>query len=285
MKQSHTELGIASSPQVSTRPSQKSLRATQPSAPRNDEDVESIAWQSLRYNLAVMTSEARSKAAVRIKALIFDFDGLILDTETPDYQVWQSIYREHGFELPDDEWGKIVGGWGISTFDAAEYLSLLSQGRLDSVSLRDRHRSENHALIHTQPILPGIMDTIHEAKRLGLKVAIASSSPHSWVDTHAKRLGIFDYFDKIICEDEVGIGRTKPNPDVFLLALKQLQVQNDEAIVFEDSPNGVKAAKSAGIFVVAVPNQVTSLLPIEGANLTLTSLTDLSLHELLNKVK
>ncbi|HKY56232.1 MAG TPA: hypothetical protein VJM08_18080, partial [Anaerolineales bacterium] len=92
---------------------------------------------SLRYNLTVMTSEA----ALRIKALIFDFDGLILDTETPDFRVWQAIYQEHGFELPHDEWGKIVGGWGLSFFDAAEHLTLLSQGRLDTLSLRDRHRS------------------------------------------------------------------------------------------------------------------------------------------------
>src|SRR6266498_4096232 len=213
---------------------------------------------------------ARRKAAVRIKALIFDFDGLILDTETPDYQTWQSIYREHGFELPQEEWGKIIGGWGLSTFDAAAHLSLLVQGRLDSVSLRDRHRSESSTLMLSQPVLPGVVDMLREAKRLGLKLAIASSSPHSWVDTHVKRLGIFDYFDKIICEDEAGIGRTKPNADLFLMALKLLQVQKDEAIVFEDSPNGVKAARSAGIFVVAVPNPVTALLPLEHANLRLT---------------
>jgi len=221
----------------------------------------------------------------QIKALIFDFDGLILDTETPDYQTWQSIYREHGFELPDDEWGKIVGGWGISTFDAAAHLSVLSQGRLDSVSLRDRHRSEAFALMLSQPVLPGVIETLREAKRLGLKLAIGSSSPHSWVDTHAKRLGIFDYFDAVVCEDEVGIGRTKPYPDVYLTALKQLQVQKNEAVVFEDSPNGVRAARTAGIFVVAIPNPVTSLLTFEGANLTLRSLKDLSLHDLLNKVK
>ena len=221
----------------------------------------------------------------RIKALIFDFDGLILDTETPDYQTWQSIYRDHGFELPQDEWGKIVGGWGISTFDAAAHLSLLSQGRLDSVSLRDRHRSESSALLLSQPVLPGVIDTLRQAKQLGLKLAIGSSSPHSWVDTHAKRLGIFDYFDTVVCEDEVGIGRTKPYPDVYLAALKQLQVQKNEAVVFEDSPNGVRAARTAGIFVVAIPNPVTSLLTFEGANLTLRSLKDLSLHELLNKVK
>jgi HAD superfamily hydrolase (TIGR01509 family) len=226
-----------------------------------------------------------NKVVLRIKALIFDFDGLILDTETPDYQVWQNIYREHGFELPHDEWGKIIGGYGISTFDAAEHLSLLLQGQLDSVSLRDRHRSMSTALTLSQPILPGVMDYLHEAKRLGLKLAIGSSSPHSWVDTHAKRLGILDYFDQVICADDVGVGRTKPNPDLFLLALERLRVRPDEAIVFEDSPNGVKAARSAGIFVVAVPNAVTSLLSIENANLTLRSLADLSLADLLDKVK
>jgi HAD superfamily hydrolase (TIGR01509 family) len=130
-----------------------------------------------------------------------------------------------------------------------------------------------------------VINTLQEAKRLGLKLAIASSSPHSWVDTHAQRLGLFDYFDKVICADDVPAGRTKPNPDLFLLALKQLQVGKNEAIVFEDSPNGVRAAHCAGIFVVAIPNPVTSLLSIENADLTLTSLADLSLPELLNKVK
>jgi HAD superfamily hydrolase (TIGR01509 family) len=222
---------------------------------------------------------------LRIKALIFDFDGLILDTETPEYQVWQSIYREHGFELPHDEWGKIIGGYGISTFDAAEHLALLLEGRLDSASLRDRHRSESAALYLLQPILPGVMNYLHEAKRLELKLAIGSSSEHAWVDTHAKRLGIFDHFDQVICADDVGVGRTKPNPDLFLLALERLKVRANEAIVFEDSPNGVRAARAAGIFVVAVPNAVTSLLSIENANLTLSSLADLSLADLLDKVK
>jgi HAD superfamily hydrolase (TIGR01509 family) len=230
-----------------------------------------------------MTSEA--VLWNKTKALIFDFDGLILDTETPDYEVWCSIYREHGFELPREEWGKIVGGYGLSSFDAAEHLSVLSQRRLDSVSLRDRHRTESHAMTLAQSVLPGVMGYLHDAKRLGLKLAIASSSPHSWVDTHAKRLGIFEYFDKVICSDDVGIGRTKPNPDLFLLALKQLKVHKDEAIVFEDSPNGVQAARSAGMFVVAVPNSVTSQLSIENANLLLRSLAELSLHELLNTVK
>jgi HAD superfamily hydrolase (TIGR01509 family) len=228
--------------------------------------------------------DASWKAARRIKALLFDFDGLILDTETPDYVVWQSIYREHGFDLPREKWGSIIGT-SMVFFDAAEHLSLLTNGRLDSASLRDRHRSESHAMTLTQSLMPGVMDYLQEAKRLGLKLAIASSSAHSWVDTHSKRLGVFDYFDKIITSDEVGVERTKPHPDLFLLALDQLKLQKNEAIVFEDSPNGVRAARAAGIFVVAVPNSVTSLLTIENANLTLTSLADLPLKELLNQVQ
>ena len=220
-----------------------------------------------------------------IKALIFDFDGLILDTETADVRAWENLYAEYGFSFPLESWGQIIGGTGAVTFDAAAHLQTLLGAPLDLEDLQSRQTHISHSLIHQQSVLPGVMDYLHEAKRLGLKLAIASSSPHSWVDTHAKRLGIFDRFDKVICADEVGPGRTKPHPDLFLMALDQLKVRAHEAIVFEDSPNGVQAALSAGIFVVAVPNSVTSQLSIENANLTLRSLEDLSLRELLNKVQ
>lgn len=220
-----------------------------------------------------------------IQALIFDFDGLILDTETPEFICWQNIYREYGFELPSERWGSIIGGSGHSNFDAAEHLALLSQGRVDSDSLRARNRFESDQLIHSQKPMPGVMDYIHEAKRLGLKLAIASSSGHLWVDTHAKRIGVFDYFDHVIAADDVGLGRTKPHPDLFLLALRRLGAPKEAAIVFEDSPNGVKAANRAGIPVVAVPNTVTSMLEFQGANLTLSSLSAMSLSQLLDKVK
>jgi len=220
-----------------------------------------------------------------LNALIFDFDGLILDTETPEYLTWKNIYNEHGFELPHEEWSNIVGGYGLSNFDAAHHLSLLSQGQLDSVSLRLRHTDESLAHIHSQSVLPGVLDLIHSAKQHNLKLAIASSSPHSWVDNHAKRLGIFHHFDKVICADDVGVGRTKPNPDLFLLALDQLQVQKETAVIFEDSPNGVLAANRAGVFVVAVPNHVTSMLNLDGANLIVKSLADLSVSELMDRMK
>jgi HAD superfamily hydrolase (TIGR01509 family) len=214
-----------------------------------------------------------------LKALIFDFDGLILDTETPEVLVWQSIYKEHGFELPVQEWAKTIGGYGISNFDAAEHLSLLSSGRLEPVSLRSRYRKEADAIIHANPILPGVINMIEQAKDAGLQVAIGSSSPHSWVDTHAKRLGIFDHFDHVICADDVPPGRTKPNPDIYLKALEQLNVKNDAAVVFEDSPNGVLAARRAEIFVAAVPNPLTIKMGVTG-DITVSSLAELSLQEL-----
>lgn len=219
-----------------------------------------------------------------LKALIFDFDGLILDTETPDYLTWQAIYVEHGFELPHEEWGKIIGGYGHSDFDAAEHLSRLTQGRLDSSALRARHQLECRAAVAHETVMPGVLELIHAAQQHGLKIAIASSSPHSWVDDHAQRLGILHHFDKVICADDVGFGRTKPYPDLFLTALNQLQVQKEEAVILEDSPNGVLAANRAGIFVVAVPNYVTAMLSLEGANLVAKSLQDVSLSQLSQRI-
>jgi HAD superfamily hydrolase (TIGR01509 family) len=214
-----------------------------------------------------------------LQALIFDFDGLILDTETPEVLVWQTIYREHGFELPVHEWEKTIGGYGISTFDAADHLAHLSQGRLDPVPMRARYRMESDALIASSHILPGVMDIIEQARESGVKVAIGSSSPHSWVDTHLKRLGIFHYFNPVICQDDVAPGRTKPNPDIYLKVLEKLHLQSTEAVVFEDSLNGVEAARRAGIFVVAVPNPLTEKMGVRG-DLTVSSLAELSLQKL-----
>jgi HAD superfamily hydrolase (TIGR01509 family) len=218
---------------------------------------------------------------MKIKALLFDFDGLILDTETPDFDVWQGIYHEYGHELALEQWGQIVGGWGVSNFDAAEHLAELAGDGLNAVNLRARHKSESDALVLTQPILPGVVDYLAEAHRLNLRLAIASSSPHSWVDSHLTRLGLAHYFGAIICADDVPPGRTKPHPDLYLQALEKVSVSPKEAIVFEDSPNGVKAARAAGIYVVAVPNPLTAMLKTDGANLTLKSLVNMPLKELL----
>ncbi|MGD8404121.1 MAG: HAD-IA family hydrolase [Anaerolineales bacterium] len=229
---------------------------------------------------------------MKIKALLFDFDGLILDTETPEFQVWQAIYREYGQEFPAEQWGQIVGGGGEPHFDAAGHLVELAGDGLNADLLRARHKIESEAWVLQQPVLPGVMEYLDDAQQLGLRLAVASSSPHSWVDTHLARLGLVDRFpsasgrgfDVIICGDDVPPGRTKPYPDIFLKALDAISVNADEAIVFEDSPNGVKAARMAGIYVVSVPNPMTAMLKTDGANLALSSLADMSLGKLLENV-
>jgi putative hydrolase of the HAD superfamily len=214
-------------------------------------------------------------------ALIFDFDGLILDTETAEIRTWQNIYAEYGYPFPHEEFIKTVGGFGISNFDAALHLHGLTSDSLNADVLRSRFRNQSGDEIRRSPILPGVTDIIAQAKRRHMKLAVASSSPHSWVDTHLTRLGLFHQFDTIICGDDVAPGRTKPNPDLFLKALDQLSVQANEAMVFEDSPNGIEAANAAGIAVVLVPNPTTSLLPFKGEYLKLKSLADLPLVDLL----
>jgi HAD superfamily hydrolase (TIGR01509 family) len=213
------------------------------------------------------------------QALLFDFDGLILDTETPEVVAWQEIYQRYRVEFPVDLWGQIVGGNGATDFDPVAYLAEKSGQSIDADLMRADKRVRDRQLIAYQDVLPGVRDYLETARLIGLQTAIVSSSTHDWVDNQLKRLGLFEAFDRIICREDAA--RPKPNPDLFLKALDALNVRPEEAIVFEDSPNGVRAGKAAGIRVVAVPNPVTVRLGVDGADLTLTSLADLPLRGLL----
>lgn len=217
-----------------------------------------------------------------IKALIFDFDGLIVDTEMSSYQTWQEIYAEHDCQLPFSTWAICIGG-SPQLFDPCEYLELQIGRPVLREEIRLRRRQRHIRMVEAQPVLPGVEDYILSAKRLGLKIGVASSSRHEWVDTHLTRLGLIDYFDSIKCFDDVK--RTKPDPELYLAVLDALGVHGQQAIALEDSPNGVIAAQQAGIFCVAVPNPVTSQLSLLHADLCLSSLTEVSLEQLLAKVR
>ena len=217
-----------------------------------------------------------------IKALIFDFDGLILDTEMPEYEAWRQIYSEFDQHLDLETWGQIVGGTSASDFRPLPYLQTLTGRDLTPLNLSARASERNLACIAAQPPLPGVLEILHAAQHRGLGLAVASSSPHRWVDGHLARLGLSHFFQVVRCADDVS--RTKPEPELYLSALEALGVSPLEAIAFEDSPHGVTAARRAGMFVVAVPNQVTAQLKIVGENLCLGSLAELSLEVLLSKV-
>lgn len=214
-----------------------------------------------------------------IRGLIFDFDGLILDTEVPYVQSWQELFQAHGCRLPASPWSSLIG----TSENALDLLDVLESqlGRaVDRAALEARRRERELELIAGQSVLPGVTAYLSEARRLGLKLGLASSSSRQWVSGHLERLGLAGCFDCLRAAGDVPA--TKPDPALYLAALAALDLNPAEAIALEDSPIGILAAKRAGLFCVAVPNAVTRRLSLEQADLVLDSLEDLPLADLLS---
>ena len=214
-----------------------------------------------------------------VRAFLFDFDGLIIDTETASRAGWAWLYREHGFELPEDKWATLIGTIG-APWNPMEHLEALVGSPLDADALNERRRTHELSLLETEQFRPGILDYLEEAERRGLKIAIVSSSSNRWIDMHLSRLEHAIHWDAIVAANH-DVARAKPRPDLYLEACRLIEVEPEEAIAFEDSPNGVRAARAAGIYVVAIPNDVTRDLGLEEADLVLDSLADLPPAELL----
>jgi HAD superfamily hydrolase (TIGR01509 family) len=212
---------------------------------------------------------------VQVRAFLFDFDGLLLDTELASRAGWELLYREHGHELPTDLWATVVGTTH-APFDPMAHLEELVGEPLEREALNERRYAHEIALIEAEELRPGIAEYLAAARRHGLRRAIVSSSPREWVDMHLERLEEAVGWDAI-CTADRDPARAKPSPTLYLEALEALDVEAREAVAFEDSPNGVLAAKAAGIFCVAVPNEVTRDLGLDeaGADLVLDSLADL----------
>ena len=216
-----------------------------------------------------------------IRAIVFDFDGLILDTELPEFQSWQDLYQAHGCTLPFAIWATCIGT--TEAFDPYAYLEEQLGRAVDREAVRLQQRQQCDALIAAQAVLPGVHDYIAEARRLGLQLGVASSSSRAWVSGHLTRLDLHQHFVCITCRDDVP--RTKPDPALYQAALAALGVRPEEAIALEDSPNGILAAKRAGLFCVAVPNVLTCQLPLHHADLQIPSLAALPLPQLLSAVQ
>jgi HAD superfamily hydrolase (TIGR01509 family) len=218
----------------------------------------------------------------RIKALVFDFDGLILETETPAYRSWAEIYREHGHELPRDRWLDYIGreaGW----FDALTHLESLVPAPFDRDAVRRRREERRAELLAELDVMAGVRDYIAEGRRLGLRLAIASSSPTNYVRVHLGRIDLSDVWDAVVCREDAP--RAKPAPDLYLRAVELLGIAPDEALALEDSPNGIAAAKDAGLWVVAVPNELTVAGDLSRADCRVSTCAELSLTELLQRLR
>jgi HAD superfamily hydrolase (TIGR01509 family) len=218
---------------------------------------------------------------VPVRAFLFDFDGLLVETETASRAGWELLYREHGHELPPEKWALRVGT--IDGWDIWSHLEGLAGKPLDREALNARRITHELSLLELEGLRPGIAEYLDAATRLGLRRAIVSSASRAWVDSHLARLERSVGWDAIVTAD-FDAERAKPRPTLYLEALEQLGVTAAEAVAFEDSPNGVRAAAAAGIFTVGVPNAITRELRLEEADLVVDSLADLAPEALIERL-
>lgn len=214
-----------------------------------------------------------------IRGLVFDFDGLIVDTETPRWRAISQIFDDHGAELDLDQWQDIVGTLG--GFDAHTRLEAATGRPVDREELMSRYRRRARALIDEELAMPGVLDYLAGAEQRGLGVAVASSGSTEWVTRHLQRLGLSHHFDVVCCADG-DADRAKPAPVVFEEAVAGLGIAPEDGVALEDSLHGVVAAKRAGLNCVAVPNAVTNGLDFAAADLVVDSLAEFPLDELLD---
>jgi HAD superfamily hydrolase (TIGR01509 family) len=207
-----------------------------------------------------------------LRALLFDFDGLLIDTESAEFRAWCELYEQHGHVLDLPTWSVAIGT--IGGFDPFAHLSGL--GSAPSTEALDRQKERVLELCESEDFLPGVDELLHVASGRGLQTCIVSSGTRAWIEGHLSRRSGRERFGDIVCADG-DAARAKPRPVLYLEALERLGVQAREAIAFEDSPNGIAAAKSAGIFCVAVPNPITAALDLTKADLVLDSLANFDL--------
>lgn len=213
-----------------------------------------------------------------MRAVVFDLDGLLVDTESPDFAAWECAYREHGFELPRDAWCARIGSDG-ARFDPLTHLRELVGAGFDECAMQQRRRAHRDALLEGLAPMQGVTGLLDAAERAGLATAVASSSEREWVIARLAGAGLAGRFRVLCCREDVP--RVKPDPALYRKAVADLGVEPSHAIAFEDSPNGVAAAVAAGLFCVAVPGPMTRDLDLSAAHLVIDSLAGASLEDLI----
>ncbi len=216
-----------------------------------------------------------------IKGLVFDFDGLILDTETLMYQATNELYKEYGDGLSIQIWGNLAGTHD-DEFDLFEDYKEKTGSTLTEQVFYEKRDARFNELIKEADILPGVKELLEAGKAAGLKIALATSSGDQWAKNHLDRVGLSGFFDVMVEANDVA--QVKPDPALFLKACEGIGVQPKEAIAFEDSYHGAVSAKRAGLYCVVVPNAVTEGLTFESdIDLKLTSLGETSLEDLASR--
>lgn len=211
-----------------------------------------------------------------IRALVFDFDGLIFDTETALIHAFEIVHQRAGKTFSRQLALEAVGRVSLHFDQWAAFGT-----GADRPTLERELKETNRELLAKQSVLPGIAHYLEQARALGLKIGLASNSDHAHVEGHLTRLGLLDRFDYLRCIEDVPAG--KPEPDLYQAVLKKFGLSGNEAIAFEDSEHGALAAKRAGLWCVAVPGPSSIHHDFSHADLILPSLADCPLADLLEK--
>ncbi len=212
-----------------------------------------------------------------LKAVIFDFDGTILDTESREYTIWSEIYNSYNQILPIDLWVKFIGTtWG--SFDPAMHLQEFCDEKIDIKNIKSIAHEKFLALLDVSPLRSGIEELITELVNNSILLAIASSSPFHWIKRHLEHRGLLNKFSYISTADDVEI--VKPAPDIYRSLLNKMNLVSADVVSFEDSRNGIKSSLASGIFCIAVPNEITKYTDLSEANMIISSMKDIKLSEL-----
>lgn len=212
-----------------------------------------------------------------IRALVFDFDGLILDTETPLIDAYGDVHAQHGVAFDRALFLRSVGHADYA-FDPWHGFS----PHADRAALEVERQNLKQARMIRQTVLPGVVALLDAARSLDMRVGLASNSEHEWCEGHLKRLGLFDRFEFFACREDVA--SPKPEPDLYKLVLNRFGLRGVEAIAFEDSHTGSLAAKRANLWCVAAPNPSTAHHDFSHADLCVTSLAEVNLAALVKQL-
>jgi HAD superfamily hydrolase (TIGR01509 family) len=209
----------------------------------------------------------------RVDAVIFDLDGLIIDSETPEVMAWTAVYARYGMEFPVASWLQNVGRNDRLWDPLGPFRAPGSPAPPDTVAAIWREQADAAMAGYFTP-LPGVVPLLTALRQRGVRTAVASSSRRAWIQKVLARLGLEDQFDAAAAGDEVP--RAKPAPDVYLLAARRLGTAPETCVALEDSQNGVRSAKAAGMVCIAVPSPLTRQLDFSEADLVVGSLEEVT---------
>ena len=214
-----------------------------------------------------------------IKAVVFDFDGLIIDTETVWFDSFKEVLGRYDVEFPLEIFLPCVGTHGTII---NQYIEEKLGKNVSVTEVRQQVRECHREKMDGIGIREGVRDYLQQAKKLDLKIGLASSSSKEWIHGFLKKLDLFDYFDVIKTGDDAK--KVKPDPALYLQCLDALNVSSNEVVAFEDSNNGARAAKAAGVTCVIVPNPITAGMTFDQYDLRIESMATQSLTDVLNRI-